>query len=724
MLSGSPPLIRRSISALPELVLMRAKFRSARRRSRERGRTRTTGGGGDGSLVFCFWVYLLNSTTAFPCTIFRQVNSDVQDGFPILVLNENKRLVLLSPLSPPKESPDSEVSPFHGEKSYACSDSEFPSGKWVHVGCQVSNDLLRLHIDGEVVDEKCLSASKDGETYPSPLRKISLVSTNGTDDGIVGYLYSPKVLHPSSSIEDHHKDSPIHLAIDKSSASDIEEGSDGIWSIIGGKASCRRNFALDVVLLDAFGQIVNKEMEVVASLLYANSGSLVEKTSDDEAPLLTSYDGIEFDSYEKPSKLLHGRASFKLKISQLSSKCDNRLFRVRFNIPQAGNYPFLEAFSNPIRCISRNRNARTSSLIIWKRPPSGILPVKCTLSSKYESPELEHNTVREAKPSPSSKRVRLGKGDYSFQQLDDECNSNIRSDFKAKDSFGTSPDVILKNYEAAEKRSSDAECTKMQNSNSKSMPSVGKAVSESMTFRYCLAASHERAILLKEFAVSASEEEVLELANQVSLYTGCSHHRNQIAVAKKLIEEGTKLWSLISQNNSRVHWDSAIYEIEEYFMKIASCNTRTLSQQDFELLRRISGCQDYLMQENFERMWCWLYPVALTLLRDSVKAMWHSVSPRWIEGFITKEEAETSLRSPKGHQEPGTFVLRFPTSRSWPHPDAGCLVVTYMGNDYNLRHKLLSFDYICRSSRPLGDLLLMEPGLSRLGRAFRSELSP
>lgn len=116
---------------------------------------------------------------------------------------------------------------------------------------------------------------------------------------------------------------------------------------------------------------------------------------------------------------------------QLSSKCDNRLFHVRFNIPQAGNYPFLEAFSNPIRCISCNRNARTS-LIIWKRPASGILPVKCTLSSKYESPELEHNTVREAKPSPSSKRVRLGKADYSFQQLDDECNSNIRSDFKVR----------------------------------------------------------------------------------------------------------------------------------------------------------------------------------------------------------------------------------------------------------------------------------------------------
>lgn len=675
--------------------------------------------GEDGSLLFCFWVFLLKSAT-FPCTIFRQVNSDVKDGFPILVLNGDKRLTLLPPLPPQKESPDSEVSPFSSEKSYASSDSDFPFGKWVHVGCQVSSELLRLHIDGEVVDEKTLSASKDGES--NRLRKISLVSTSGTDDGIEGYLYSPKVLHPSSSIEDHYKDSPVHLAIDKSSASDIEEGSDGIWSIVGGKASCRRNFALDVVLLDAFGQIVDKEMEVVASLLYANSGSLVEKTSDDEAPLLTSYDGIEFDSYEKPSKLLHGRASFKLKISQLSSKCDNRLFHMRFNIPRAGNYPFLEAFSNPIRCVSRNRNARTS-LIIWKRPASGILPVKCTLSSKYESPELEHNTVREAKPSPSSKRVRLGKADYSFQQLDDECNSNIRSDFKAKDSFGTRPDVILKNFETAEKLFSDSECTKMRNSNSKSMPSVGKAVPDSFTFSYCLAGPHERALLLKKFAASASDEEVLELANQVSLYTGCSHHWNQIAVAKKLIEEGTKLWSLLSQNNSHVPWESAIYEIEEYFMKIASCNTRTLSQQDFELLRRISGCQDYLMQENFERIWCWLYPVVLSLLRDSVRALWTSVSPRWIEGFITKEEAETSLRSPNGHQEPGTFVLRFPTSRSWPHPDAGCLVVTYMGDDYNPHHKLLSLDYICRSSRPLGELLLMEPGLSRLGRAFRSPLS-
>lgn len=118
------------------------------------------------------------------------------------------------------------------------------------------------------------------------------------------------------------------------------------------QASCRRNFSLDVVLLDALGQTVNKDIEVylsgfayytihhniyllvlaiilvlkfthclfwqvVASLLYADNGALVEKTTDGEAPLLASYDGIEYASCQRPSKLLQGRASFKLKISQV-----------------------------------------------------------------------------------------------------------------------------------------------------------------------------------------------------------------------------------------------------------------------------------------------------------------------------------------------------------------------------------------------------------------------
>lgn len=59
--------------------------------------------------------------------------------------------------------------------------------------------------------------------------------------------------------------------------------------------------------------------QVVASLVYADNGASVEKPKDDaEAPLLISYDGVEFPSTHRPIKLLNGRASFKLKISQVS----------------------------------------------------------------------------------------------------------------------------------------------------------------------------------------------------------------------------------------------------------------------------------------------------------------------------------------------------------------------------------------------------------------------
>lgn len=61
--------------------------------------------------------------------------------------------------------------------------------------------------------------------------------------------------------------------------------------------------------------------QLVALLVYADSGSPVEKPKDDaEAPLLTTFDGVEFPSTERPIKLIHGRASFKLKISQVLIK--------------------------------------------------------------------------------------------------------------------------------------------------------------------------------------------------------------------------------------------------------------------------------------------------------------------------------------------------------------------------------------------------------------------
>lgn len=101
-----------------------------------------------------------------------------------------------------------------------------------------------------------------------------------------------------------------------------------------------------------------------------------------------------------------------------------------------------------------------------------------------------------------------------------------------------------------------------------------------------------------------------------------------------------------------------------------------------------------MTQENFEKMWCWLYPVAFALSQNGLNEMWDT---RWIEGFVTKEEAESSLHGLGGTLvDPGTFTLRFPTSRSWPHPDAGNLIITYVGSDFAIHHRLLSLDFFHR----------------------------
>lgn len=72
-------------------------------------------------------------------------------------------------------------------------------------------------------------------------------------------------------------------------------------------------------------------------------------------------------------------------------------------------YPFLEVFSPAIRCISRNRNTRPSTLI-WKRSTSAIHVVSGTPWLDGGSVEPINNVVHEAKPAPSSKRIKLGQG--------------------------------------------------------------------------------------------------------------------------------------------------------------------------------------------------------------------------------------------------------------------------------------------------------------------------
>ncbi|XP_012575055.1 SH2 domain-containing protein A-like isoform X2 [Cicer arietinum] len=688
--------------------------------------------GKEGTFSICFWVYLMNSTT-FPAIILHQVHSDISQSAPFLIINENKRVNILPVLFLHEEAPDTGSINSWTEVPHATVDFEFSLEKWVHVGCEVCPNNIRLQINGEIVAKKSLSSLLNKESNSSDLKKITLANVGGNGNNVQGYVHNFEVFHNVSFIKDHHlKDPPLKLSIDESAASEVEEESGGIWGIVGGKASCRRNFSLDVVLSDAFGQPVDKENEVFASLVYADTGAPVENTSDDEAPLLSSYDGIEFSSRERPSKLLLGRASFKLRISQLSSKCDNRLFLIRFCVPKLGNYPFLQTNTCPIRCISRSRNTRLSTLV-WKRSTYALQRLNLSQSSAMDDRSLEHtHSGHEEKTNPLMKRFRVGldkisvsvNADSTKKQSGVECNSHVWIPNQVENGFPRSLDGRSLNFEE-DAYPSESESIGERNSPSNSMGSRRYPISDITIFKYCLAGLTERSLMLKEIATSSSDREISELAHQVSHYSGCSHHGNQILSAKRLIEDGTNLWRAMSANNHHVPWESAVYEIEEQFMKIASCGSRSFSHQDLEILRRIAGCQEYLTQENFEKLWCWLYPVACIISRDWVNPIWNSTSPKWIEGFITKEEAEASLQGPAGFQEPGTFILRFPTSRSWPHPDAGSLIVTYIGKDYKLRHRLLSMDHIYGSDRridvkPLQDMLLAEPELSRLGRTMRS----
>ena len=118
---------------------------------------------------------------------------------------------------------------------------------------------------------------------------------------------------------------------------------------------------------------------------------------------------------------------------QLSSKCDNRLFQIKFSIPKIRTYPFLEAISRSIRCISRNRNTRSSSLMC-KRSSSIVHPLSGSQSSGLDdlSSNLQHSSLCELKSSPSLKRIKSGQEkspatfmvDPTMDQPDEECNSH------------------------------------------------------------------------------------------------------------------------------------------------------------------------------------------------------------------------------------------------------------------------------------------------------------
>uniref|UniRef100_A0A6N2LWX0 Uncharacterized protein n=2 Tax=Salix viminalis TaxID=40686 RepID=A0A6N2LWX0_SALVM len=282
-------------------------------------------------------------------------------------------------------------------------------------------------------------------------------------------------------------------------------------------------------------------------------------------------------------------------------------------------------------------------------------------------------------------------------QTDVACYSDTWTTNQVANAVETKLAREAENIEEADNSPSVSDSIEERLSDFNSMSSSGYLISDVIIFKYCLGGMTDRALLLKEVATSASEEDLFRLANEVSLYSGCSHHRRQIVIAKRLIEEGTKVWNSISQNNRLIQWENGVFEIEEQFMRITCSSTRSFTEQDFGLLRRISGCGEYMAQENFEKIWRWLYPVAFTLTSDSINTIWNSTSPKVL-----------------GSSRAWNICTALPTSRSWPHSDAGCLIVTYVGSDYTIHHRLLSLDYIyssCEESemngKSLEDMLIV-----------------
>ncbi|XP_024528758.1 SH2 domain-containing protein A [Selaginella moellendorffii] len=681
----------------------------------------------DGTYTLCLWMYLLKNNR-HPGVIIRQSTSSIQ-SLPFLSLDNDLRLVL----HPLVQTESSELD--------VLADQSCPVEKWVHVGCEIGHNIARLHIDGVVTGEKAISFPSCDET----VEPVKLSGGDGQNRGgfVQAYAHHVCVL-PQPSVTNHYvKNPPLELSLDGSTGGsedhELEEGGDGVWSVVGGKASCRRNFALDVVLLDALGRAIHKDIELVASLVYADTGYLVEKPKDDaEAPLLTTFDGVEFPSTERPIKLVHGRASFKLKISQLSSKCDNRLFRVCFESPNIPKFPFLRVFSRPIRCVSRNRNSRTPSAP-WKRSFAAVYPVDGTTlpSAAEDRPETlranESNGMAAPKFQPS-KAPRIGDDKLPSRfpmPADKTPEGSVIS--KGADGLVGSQRMAPPPAPATCSRPAPASVYKAMDKkqrpeNRKSFPafmnsSCGeKAFSDYVVFKYCLETIHSRAAFLRALVVSKTEEELHEFAGRVSQYTGCQHNGYQVLIAKKLLREGEDIWRQVSHDGYSAPWPSLMSKVEESFYNISGQSKRRFTSKDIEFIQQNCGTGSATTtREQFDRLWQWLYPVAMTVATPQVRKTWESVTPKWIEGMVSRKEAEELLRGVDGIPKTGNFILRFASSRSWPHPDAGALVASYVTDDLRINHRLLNLDTrTCgddtdgkQQHHSLSELLVLQPELVR-----------
>lgn len=96
---------------------------------------------------------------------------------------------------------------------------------------------------------------------------------------------------------------------------------------------------------------------------------------------------------------------------------------------------------------------------------------------------------------------------------------------QVENAFVTSAVGRSDSLEEVDDSHSNSENPEARNLTLKSTSSSRIAMSDVTIFKYCLAGLTEKSLLLKEIATSASNEELQDFSHQVSLYSGCSHHR-------------------------------------------------------------------------------------------------------------------------------------------------------------------------------------------------------
>lgn len=80
------------------------------------------------------------------------------------------------------------------------------------------------------------------------------------------------------------------------------------------------------------------------------------------------------------------------------------------------------------------------------------------------------------------------------------------------------------NLDESDNTLSDTESVQARKLNSV-LTSSYNTISDFTIFKYCLGGINDRLLLLKEIVSSATNQEIMNFAQQITIYTGCSHHR-------------------------------------------------------------------------------------------------------------------------------------------------------------------------------------------------------